>query len=55
MEKVGLRINDARSCYDDAMSKLTVGQGNLINQAREFENLGYQLKKFHKKLLLSQS
>ncbi len=45
MEKVGLRINDARSCYDDAMSKLTVGQGNLINQAREFEKLGVSVKK----------
>jgi len=44
LEKIGVKLSEAEVSYKDAINKLTEGQGNLINQAREFEKLGVAVK-----------
>ncbi|MAI29962.1 MAG: DNA recombination protein RmuC [Rickettsiales bacterium] len=53
MERVGSKIIEAQTSYDEAMHKLTKGQGNLITQARDFEKLGVAVKKdFSKEIIV---
>lgn len=37
---VGNRMNSAKKSYDDAMNKLSVGTGNLVNRAEKMKKLG---------------
>ncbi len=45
MEKLGQRMDQARSSYDDALGKLKLGRGNLIGQAEQLRSLGAKTKK----------
>jgi DNA recombination protein RmuC len=45
MEKLGKQLNTVHGTYGDAMSKLTLGKGNLISQASRFVELGVKVKK----------
>ena len=45
MEKLGKQVSMVSGTYDDAMAKLTHGQGNLIYQANRFVELGVKVKK----------
>ncbi len=44
-EKIGKQLDTVHSSYDVAMSKLTLGKGNLIRQAESFVDLGVKVKK----------
>ena len=43
--KVGKSIDTTKSSYQDAMSKLTGGKGNLISQTERLKELGAKVKK----------
>jgi DNA recombination protein RmuC len=45
LEKVGAKQKDALSAYDDAMSKLKDGRGNLTRSAEKLKELGVKSKK----------
>jgi DNA recombination protein RmuC len=45
LEKVGERLKQANSSYDDAFRKLTTGRGNVIRQAELLRNLGVKPSK----------
>ena len=45
MEKLDTQLGNARSTYDEAMSTLKHGRGNLISQADQFLALGVRVKK----------
>jgi DNA recombination protein RmuC len=45
MEKIGTQISALDQQYNSAMNKLTQGRGNLISQARKFEDLGVKVKR----------
>ncbi len=45
MEKLGKQIETVNSTYEGAMTKLTIGRGNLIAQANRFTKLGIKAKK----------
>ncbi|HIP32451.1 MAG TPA: DNA recombination protein RmuC, partial [Crocinitomicaceae bacterium] len=45
LEKVGAKQQDAQKAYDDAMSKLTDGKGNLTRSAEKLKELGVKSKK----------
>lgn len=45
MEKLDTQLGSARTTYDDAMSTLKHGRGNLIAQADQFLALGIRVKK----------
>jgi DNA recombination protein RmuC len=45
LKKVGERLEQAKSCYGDAYSKLKTGSGNLIGQAEKMRELGLKPKK----------
>jgi|JI10StandDraft_1071094.scaffolds.fasta_scaffold108613_2 DNA recombination protein RmuC len=45
LEKVGASLNNARSAYEDARSKLASGRGNLVRQAEELKKLGAKTSK----------
>jgi DNA recombination protein RmuC len=45
MEKIGKQLTTVNSSYDNAMSKLTTGRGNLISLATRFTELGVKVKK----------
>ncbi len=45
LEKVGTKQKDAQKAYDDAMSKLTDGKGNLTRSAEKLKELGVKSKK----------
>jgi DNA recombination protein RmuC len=45
MEKIGKQLSTVNSSYDNAMSKLTTGRGNLISLATRFTELGVKVKK----------
>ena len=36
IEDIGLNINRTQKAYDNAINKLSVGNGNLIRRAEEF-------------------
>ncbi|TBW33640.1 DNA recombination protein RmuC [Siculibacillus lacustris] len=45
LQKVGGRIDDARRSWDGAMSKLSVGSGNLVRQVEQLKTLGARTAK----------
>ena len=45
LNKVGLRMNDAKKSYEDAMKKLHTGNGNMVNSILKLQNLGAKAKK----------
>ena len=40
LQKVGAKLRDAQSAYDDAEKKLSTGRGNVIRQAEMLKGLG---------------
>lgn len=55
IEKLGKQLDSTHKTYHDAMNKLTLGKGNLINQAQQLLDLGVKVKKEIPKTLLQQS
>ncbi len=55
MDKLGKQIGNVHASYEGAMTKLTVGRGNLISQATQFLNLGVKVKKEIPKSILERS
>ncbi len=45
MEKIGRQLNSCHQTYDAAMTKLSLGRGNLIAQAGQLTELGVQVRK----------
>ena len=45
LDKVGTKQRDAMKAYDDAMSKLSEGKGNLTRSAEKLKELGVKSKK----------
>jgi DNA recombination protein RmuC len=45
MEKLGKQIDTVHGTYDEAMTRLVRGKGNLISQASRFSELGVSVKK----------
>ena len=45
MNKVGLRMNDAKKTYEDAMNKLHLGRGNVVRSIDKLRELGAKTKK----------
>lgn len=45
MDRIDKSLNDARSSWNDAFSKLTTGNGNLISRAKRLGELGAKAKK----------
>ncbi|TFH85569.1 DNA recombination protein RmuC [Billgrantia azerbaijanica] len=45
LQEVGRKLDGARESYDEAMSRLVSGRGNLIKQAAEFRELGVAVRK----------
>lgn len=52
MGKIDNRLNQLRTTYDDAMNKLSIGKGNLVQRAEKIKQLGAKAnKKLSKDLL----
>ena len=45
LQKVGAKLKDAQSAYDDAEKRLSVGKGNVIRQAEMLKALGVKATK----------
>ncbi|WP_428026647.1 DNA recombination protein RmuC [Arcobacter sp.] len=45
IENIGTHIDRTKKSYDEAINKLSVGKGNLLKRAQEFEELGVKAKK----------
>jgi DNA recombination protein RmuC len=45
LEKIGIKQKDANVAYEDAMSKLKNGRGNLTRSAEKLKELGVKSKK----------
>jgi DNA recombination protein RmuC len=45
LQKVGAKLKDAQSAYDDAEKKLSTGNGNAIRQAEMLKKLGVKATK----------
>ena len=45
IENIGTHIDRTKKSYDEAINKLSVGKGNLLRRAQEFEELGVKAKK----------
>ncbi len=45
MDKLGKQLNTATGTYDNAIRRLSQGQGNLLSQAEKFVELGVKVKK----------
>ncbi len=45
IEYIGTHLERTKKSYDDAINKLSVGKGNLLRRAAEFEELGVKAKK----------
>lgn len=45
MLKIENRLNQLRTSYDDAMNKLTIGKGNLVQRAEKIKELGAKANK----------
>ena len=52
MEKIGRNIQSTQSTYNDAMSKLQTGSGNLVRRAENIKKLGAKASKELPKELL---
>jgi len=45
MEALGSRLNQAQHCHEQAMSKLSAGRGNLVQQVERLKSLGAKTNK----------
>lgn len=45
LEKIGKGIHSSQGAYDDAMKKLNLGKGNLMNRAEKLKLMGINAKK----------
>ena len=45
LQKVGVRLKEAQSAYDDAEKRLSTGKGNVIRQAQMLKDLGVKTAK----------
>ena len=45
IENIGTHLERTKKSYDDAVNKLSIGKGNLLRRAAEFEELGVKAKK----------
>jgi DNA recombination protein RmuC len=45
LDKVGMRISQAKSSFDDAKSKLSIGRGNLLTSTEKLKTLGAKTRK----------
>ena len=45
LEEVGSRLDQARAAYDQALSRLTSGKGNLVRRTLELQKLGARAEK----------
>jgi DNA recombination protein RmuC len=54
IEDIGVNINKTQKSYENAMNKLSLGNGNLIRRAAEFIDLGIKPKKQISSNLLTQ-
>ena len=45
LDRVGSRIRDAQSSWDNAMNKLSTGKGNLVKRAEDMKKLGARASK----------
>jgi DNA recombination protein RmuC len=52
MEKMGKSISNTQSTYNDAMSKLHTGSGNLVSRVESIKKLGAKTTKDLPKLML---
>jgi DNA recombination protein RmuC len=52
MEKMGKSISNSQSTYNDAMSKLHTGSGNLVSRVESIKKLGAKTTKDLPKLML---
>ena len=43
--KIGNNLNSSKASYDDAMNKLTTGNGNIIKKIENLKKLGAKTKK----------
>ena len=55
LQKVGVKIKDAESEYDNAMKKLVDGRGNLVSSVEKLKKMGAKAKKSLPENLVSQS
>lgn len=55
MEKMGTQLQTVHGTYENAMSTLTRGRGNLISQASRFVELGVRVRKELPKTILEQA
>lgn len=53
--KIGKKMDDAKSDYENAMKKLSTGRGNLVGSAQRLKNLGANTKKGLPEALLERS
>jgi DNA recombination protein RmuC len=53
--KVGNNINSSQSSYQDAMSKLSEGKGNLVSKVENLKKLGAKTKKTLPQKLIDRS
>lgn len=45
MNTLGNRLGQARECYEEAVSKLSTGRGNLVRQVEQLKNMGAKTAK----------
>jgi DNA recombination protein RmuC len=45
LNKVGIKIEEANTAFNNAKGQLSTGTGNLVQQATELKNLGLKTKK----------
>lgn len=45
IENIGTHLDRTKKSYDEALNKLSIGKGNLLRRAAEFEELGVKAKK----------
>jgi DNA recombination protein RmuC len=55
IERLGKQLDTTQSTYHDALNKLTIGRGNLVNQAQKLLDLGVKVKKEIPKSILEKS
>ena len=52
MDKLGKQMNTAQGTYEEAMTRLVHGKGNVISQAAKFSDLGVSVKKPLPKIIM---
>ena len=55
LQDIGQRLDQARGAYDQAMSRLSTGRGNLVRRVAELQKLGARAEKQISDSLLQQS